>query len=99
MAASIHQPAEQSPRFRQQKLTLKDGTRGNSDFRAEYRSALNVLMLATGLGLLIARANPANLLLARSAQRRKEFAIRAAMGAGRGELMAQFLTEALLLAA
>jgi hypothetical protein len=63
-----------------------------------YRSALQILILATGLVLLIAMANAANLLLARSAERRKELAIRAAMGAGRGELMGQFLTEALLLA-
>ncbi|HEY6344443.1 MAG TPA: ABC transporter permease [Bryobacteraceae bacterium] len=98
MAAGIQQPMEQSPRFRQQKLSLKDGSHGNSGFRDEYRSALNVLMLATGLVLLIAMANAANLLLARSAERRKELAIRAAIGAGRGELMGQFLTEALLLA-
>ncbi len=98
VAATVHEPVEQSPRFLQQKLRLQDGSRGNSGFRDEYRSALNVLMLATGLVLLIAMANAANLLLARSAERRKELAIRAAMGAGRGELMGQFLTEALLLA-
>src|ERR1700693_2606862 len=98
MAATIPMPLERSPRFRQQKLSLRDGSQGNSGFRDEYRSALKILMLATGLVLLIAMANAANLLLARSAERRKELAIRAAMGAGRGELMGQFLTEALLLA-
>ncbi|MDR3700649.1 MAG: ABC transporter permease [Candidatus Sulfopaludibacter sp.] len=98
MAPAMQQDIAKTPRFHQQKLTLKDGRQGNSDFRDEYRSALNILMLATCLVLLIAMANAANLLLARSAERRKEFAIRAAMGAGRGELMSQFLTEALLLA-
>ena len=98
MAPVMTQPVAKTPRFHQQKLTLKDGHQGNSEFRDEYKTALNILVLATGLVLLIAMANAANLLLARSAERRKEFAIRAAMGAGRGELMGQFLTEALLLA-
>jgi putative ABC transport system permease protein len=98
IAGTIQMPVEKSPRFRQQKLSLKDGSQGHSDLREQYRSALNILILATSLVLLIAMANAANLLLARSAERRKELAIRAAMGAGRGELMGQFLTEALLLA-
>ena len=98
MAATIPMPVERSPRFRQQKLSLRDGSQGNSGFREEYRSALKILMLATGLVLLIAMANAANLLLVRTAERRKELAIRAALGASSGELMGQFLTEALLLA-
>ncbi len=98
MAANIDGKMEKTPRFRRQKLTLKDGRQGNSGFRDDYGSALKILILATGLVLLIAMANAANLLLTRSAERRKELAIRAAMGAGRGELMGQFLTEALLLA-
>jgi predicted permease len=98
MATTIDGKTEKTPRFRQQKLALKPGGQGNSSFRDQYRSALNIILLATGLVLLIAMANAANLLLARSVERRKELAIRAAIGASRWELMAQFLTEALLLA-
>jgi len=98
MSKTAQMPAEQLPRFRRQKLSLRDGSQGNSGFRDDYSSALKILILATGLVLLIAMANAANLLLARSAERRKELAIRAALGASRAELMGQFLTEALLLA-
>ena len=85
-------------RFKTRELIVEDGSRGQSSVDGEARTPLRLLMGVTALVLLIACANIANLLLARSAARASEMAIRLSIGASRRQLIGQLLAESCLLA-
>jgi predicted permease len=80
------------------RLTAVPAGRGVSQLRQEYETSLWLLLGITGLLLLVACGNLANLMLARAAAREREFAVRLAIGASRGRLATQCLVESLLIA-
>ena len=84
--------------FEDARLAVISAASGLSDLRRQFSQPLFILLGVAGLVLLITCANVGHLMLARSAARRPEFALRLALGAGRARVMRQVLVEGLVLA-
>src|SRR3984957_2838075 len=89
--------AHEKERALASRIQLEPGNQGFAHLRGEMERPLLLMFCVTGIVLLVASANLANLLLARNARRKREISVRLAIGAGHGRLIRQWLTESLLL--